>query len=286
MRTFFAFLLVLCVFDAAFAECPSGYSDVTALYAQTFSPKSRGVCPSGYESYTAPSVIDIKFNGILLETAPTVCDADSHYENGVCTPNTQGNCSSGFFTYSSDDSTFFPKVNNSCPTGYGAYTAPSVLDIRFNGVLLPTAPTVCSTGHYVAGVCSAYSAGDCMTGYVDMGADDIVAAVNSGGTCPSGYTAMGSFQSCNVETTSNFCTSLCNGGKVLTPSGYCVNECGLGISQLNVGANTTYPLYGVRLTTPSLAIGNGVNQCYLNLGTGAGTGVKVLYNNTVYHVTD
>lgn len=287
MRTFFAFLLVLCMVDAAHAvSCPAGYNDVTSMYPETFFPKSRGVCPSGYESYTAPSVMDITFNGVLLSNPPTVCGSDSHYENGNCVQNAQENCSSGFYRYSSDESAFFPKVNNSCPTGYGAYTAPSVMDVRFNGVLLPTAPTVCSTGHYSGGVCSAFSTGDCITGYVDVGSETAIAAVNANGSCPSGYTSFGTMQSCNVETTNQFCTLLCNGGKVLTPAGYCVNECGLGISRFHVGADTSYQLYGVRLTTPSLAIGNGVNQCYMNLDSGAGTGVKVLYNDTVYHVTD
>ena len=288
MRILGIFLLTfLLVGDGLAMTCPSGYDAVSSTYSGTFYAKSNGSCPSGFTSYTAPSSMVFEFNGLLLDSGPTTCDADSHYVNGSCVPYTTGNCASGEYSGASDDATFYAKTNGSCPSGYSSYTAPSSLSFIFNGLLLATAPTVCASGHYVNGVCTAYSGTGCISGYVDMGSDDTFAAVDANGSCPSGYNELTSYQSCNPDTTASLCTTLCSGTLVRTGLGYCVTSCGNGLSTLRIGDSMTFPLYGSKTTTPSLVVGNTSGQCYVNMAPGNISGaVNVRYNNAVYHTTD
>ena len=290
MRFFRGFLLVLLVFGNAIAgTCPSGFDDVTTKYPTTFYAKNLdGLCPAGYESYTAPSTFDFTFNGLVLGTAPTVCDSDSHYENGTCVQNTPENCDSGFYRNSVNGATFYSKnKDNLCPTGYEAYTYGNNMTFIFNGLILSSAPTVCATGHYVNGSCAAYDTDGCISGYIDVGSDGVIASVDANGACPSNYTALGSYQSCNPTTTDNICTTLCNGGLLRTALGYCSEVCPLGLPEMHIGPGVSIAVYGTQTTVPTLKISDGVDVCYVNIAPGVGSGTLNLSDGThTYHVTN
>ena len=128
-------------------SCPSGFDDVTNDYPATFYAKNNGFCPSGYEPYTAPSTLSFSFSGMVLDDAPDLCGADSHYVNGECVAYATENCESGYYSDSTNGVAFYGKNGNFCPSGYEPYTAPSTLVFLFNGLVLSDAPTVCATGH-------------------------------------------------------------------------------------------------------------------------------------------
>lgn len=288
MRFSGVFLIFFLLIEDVFAAtCPSGFDDVTNIYPATFYSKNGDFCPSGYEPYTAPATLSFKFNGLILDNAPTICGSDSHYVDGECVPYAQENCNSGFYKNTENSATFYSKNGNLCPTGYEPYTYGINVSFVFNGLILSTVPTVCASGHYVDGVCSPYDSSGCITGYVDAGVDGIMTAVDANGACPSGYNALWAYQSCTPTTTDRVCTTLCNGGLLQTGNGYCVATCDIGISSFHVGTNVTYPVYGTRTTTPSMVVSDGTNVCYVNATPGNSNGsLKFLYNNTVYHLTD
>lgn len=288
MRIRVLFLLIfVCIGDAFAATCPSGYVDVTSNYPTTFSGKNGDFCPGGYEPYTAPSTLNFKFTGLVLDSAPDLCGADSHYVNGECVAYAQENCPNNFYKDSTTASTFSGKNGDLCPSGYEAYTHGSNLSFIFNGLILANAKTVCASGHYVGGTCTAYGTTGCITGYVDAGTDNVVASVDANGSCPTGYDTLWAYQSCTADTTENVCTTLCDGDLVHTGAGYCVATCGNGFTTLHVGNSLTFPLYGTRTTTPSIVVANESGQCYVNLVPGRASGaVNVNHNNTIYHTTD
>ena len=282
------FLAIILVSEAAFAaSCPSGFDDVTSIYPETFYGKNGDFCPNGYEPYTAPSTLSFEFNGLVLNNAPTLCGSDSHYVNGECVAYAQENCPSNFYRNSENGTTFYGKNGDTCPSGYEPYTYGSNLSFIFNGLILANAPTLCASGYYVNGVCTARSGTGCITGYVDAGTDDVVSAVDANGSCPTGYDSLWSYQSCTASTTENLCTTLCNGGMLQTGAGYCSEVCGNGLSILHVGPTITFPLYGTKTTQPSLVVANDSGRCYVNLAPGNASGaVNVRHNNTVYHSTN
>lgn len=285
-----AFLLIFLLIGNGFAAtCPSGYDDVTNDFPLVFYSKSGASCPSGYESYTAPNDLSFEFTGMLLDTSPTLCGSGSHYVNGSCVSYTSDNCDSGYYNNPEGSAIFSSKGNSLCPSGYDnfTYNSNSGLSFVFGGILLANAPTLCSSGYYVNGTCSSYSSTGCITNYVDMGSDGVIAAIDANSSCPSGYDSLWSYQKCNASTTDTVCTTLCNGGMLETGAGYCSAACGNGLSVLHVGDSLTFPLYGTKTTQPSLIVANGSGQCYVNLAPGNTTGaIHIRYNNTIYHTTD
>ena len=272
---------------AVAATCPSGFNDVTNDYPATFYSKNDGFCPSGYEPYTAPSTLSFKFTGMVIDNAPDLCGDGSHYVNGECVAYATENCPSGSYKNEGGSATFYGKSGNFCPNGYEPYTAPSTLSFIFNGLILDNAPTVCATGHYVNGTCSAYSSTGCITGYVDAGTDSVVAAVDANGSCPSNYDSLWAYQSCNASTTESVCTTLCNGGMLKTDAGYCSAVCGAGLTRLKTSTGLSFNVYGTRTTTPSIVIGYDNGECYVNLSAGSATNaINVKQNNTTYHTTN
>ena len=288
MREILVFWATNLLATAAFAvACPSGFDDVTSDFPATFYGKNGDFCPNGYEPYSAPSTLWFKFNGLVLDNGPMLCGSGSHYVNGECVAYAQENCDSGFYKNTENSATFYGKNGDLCPSGYEPYTPGSNLEFIFNGLVLANAPTVCASGYYVNGVCTARSGTGCITGYVDAGTDGVIAAVDANGSCPSGYNALWQYQSCTATTTDNICTTLCNGGMLQTAAGYCSEVCGNSLSVLHVGPTLTFPLYGTKTTFPSLVVGNESGQCYVNLAPGNASGaINVRYNNTVYHTTD
>ena len=288
MRILSIFLIFfLLVENASAATCPSGFDDVTNIYPATFYSKNGDLCPTGYEPFSAPDTMTFKFNGLILDNAPTICGSDSHYVDGECVPYTQENCANGFYKNAENSATFYSKNGNLCPTGYEPYTYGTNVSFVFNGLILDNAPTVCASGHYVDGVCTPYASTGCITGYVDAGVDGIIAAVDANGACPSGYGALWAYQSCTAGTTDSICTTLCNGDLLKTDAGYCVATCGSGLSKLHVGDTLTFTLYGTKTTTPAINLGNGNGVCYVNLAPGRASGaINVQYNNTIYHTTN
>lgn len=289
MRIFSGFLAFLVLFGtASAATCPSGFDDVSTNYATTFYAKDNGVCPDGYETYTAPSTLSFSFGGMILPTEPTLCGADAHYVNGECVAYATENCPSGFYKNPENGVTFYAKNNNICPDGYEIYTHGDNLSFIFNGIIIGSEKTLCASGHYVDGVCSSYSSSGCITGYVDAGADGIVAAVDANGSCPTGYDSLWAYQSCTATTSESLCTTLCNGGMLQTTAGYCAAACSAGFTTLRTSTGLIFTTYGTRTTTPSIVVANEAGtQCYVNLAPGSTTNaIHVRYNDTVYHTTN
>ena len=288
MRILGSFFVVLLIANTAFsATCPSGFNDVTSIYPETFYSKNGDFCPSGYEPYSAPPTLSFRFNGLILENPPTVCGSDAHYVSGECIPYAQENCPNDFYRVSENSATFYSKNGDYCPTGYEVYTYGDNMTFVFNGLILSNAPTVCASGRYVDGVCSSYDSTGCISGYVDIGVDSVVAAVDENGSCPTGYNSLWSYQECTASTTDSVCTTLCNGGMLQTAAGFCAASCGIGLSKLHIGDTLTFNLYGTRTTSPSVVIGNGNGVCYVNTAPGRVTGaMHIMFNGTVYHTTD
>lgn len=288
LRTIISFFAVLFVVNAAFsASCPAGFRDVTSNYPATFYSKNGDLCPTGYEPFSAPDTMVFKFNGLVLSDAPTPCSS-GHYENGTCVPNAQDNCASGFYKNVAYQATFYSKNGGLCPTGYEPYTHDNGVSFIFNGLVLSNAPTVCASGYYVDGVCSSRPTTGCMAGYVDAGVDSVVSAILADGSCSSGYELVGSYSECTATTTSNLCTTLCNGGWLKTSAGFCSTACDAGFSALHVSNGLQFTAYGMKTTRPSLNIrGENGKICYINLSVGSGkNAINIRYNGTIYHTTD
>ena len=288
MRISGIFLVLILFTNVSFAvTCPSGFDDVTANYASAFYGKDGDTCPSGYEPYTAPSTLSFTFSGLVLPTAPTTCGAGSHYVNGECVAYATENCDSGFYKDAQAGAAFYGKDGDTCPSGYEPYTAPSALRFVFNGLVMASAPTVCASGHYVNGTCTAYSSTGCITGYVDAGTDGVVASVDENAACPTDYTDMGLYQSCTATTTDSVCTTLCNGGMLQTAAGYCATKCGMGLSKWHIGDLVTYRVYGTQTTWPSVKVSDGTTICYVNVVPGRASGaVNISDGTNIWHVTD
>lgn len=281
------FLILLCANVAFSASCPSGFNDLTNDFPATFYSKNGDLCPSGYEPFDAPSTMTFTFNGLILPDAPTTCSS-GHYENGTCVPNAQDNCDTGFFKNTAYQATFYSKNRDLCPTGYEPYTYGDYVSFIFNGLILANAPTVCASGHYVDGVCTPLSSSDCITGYVDAGVDGVVASVLESGSCPTGYDLVDSYSECNSSTSSNMCTTLCNGGWLKTDGGFCSTACDAGFTRLRSGTGLSFTTYGTKTTEHAIVVmsESGV-KCYVNLAPGgAKNAFNVKMNNVTYHSTN
>ena len=287
MRKIYAFLPIFLLINGAFAaSCPSGYGDVSADYASTFYSRDSGTCPAGYEPYSAPTMLSFSFDGLILDSAPTLCGAGYHYVDGDCVAYTNGNCQSNFFQDSENEDTFYSRDGNVCPAGYEPYSHGSNLTFLFNGLILGSAPTVCASGHYVNGTCEPYSSTGCITGYVDAGVDNIVAAVDANGDCPSNYDSLWTYQSCTPSTSERLCSTICNGGMMHTGTGNCAAPCSLDRSGLYTSTGLIFPLWDTRTTQPAIYIGLENGVCYVNLAPGvANNAVNVEYNGAIYHTT-
>ena len=64
--------------------------------------------------------------------------------------------------------------------------------------------------------------------------------------------------------------------------------CPSGALAMKSSLGAVLPLYGERLTTPSLHAQIGNNVCYVNMisGTGGSGAINVNYNNQTYHLVE
>ena len=292
MRFLLGFLLIFCIIsDAASVSCPSGYTDITSAYGDTFDYNYGTNCPDGYEPYDAPDSFLFYFSGRRSETAPTTCSFGYHRVNGECVAYESTGCpSSTYYRLDGNEATFYHTNADgaTCPSGYVSYDAPASLWFKFGGTRISNPPTVCATGYYVNGVCTAHSTANCPTGYYDVGFDSTFAAYAANGSCPTGYANASSVQSCTASSSQTFCTTLCNTGDLQTGAGECVAACGIsGITELHVGATATFPVYGGKTTAHAMGLSDGTNVCYVNMASGiVSDTLKYEINSTVYHTTD
>ena len=114
----------------------------------------------------------------------------------------------------------------------------------------------------------------CNTGYYK---DDVMCPACTNKPDNSYYTGTASSNACPWE---------CNDGYNLTSDNQCGQFCDSGITHIHLSTGLKVPLYTSARTAPAINVLWNDTICYGSLAVGAGSGLNVKYNGTVYHAID
>jgi len=85
---------------------------------------------------------------------------------------------------------------------------------------------------------------------------------------------------------SNACPWECDDGYSVTDAGTCESFCTSGITHIHLSTGLKIPLYRSARTSPAINVLWNDTICYGSLAVGAGSGLNVKYNGTVYHAVE
>jgi len=85
---------------------------------------------------------------------------------------------------------------------------------------------------------------------------------------------------------SNACPWECDDGYSVTDTGTCESFCTSGITHIHLSTGLKIPLYRSARTSPAINVLWNDTICYGSLAVGAGSGLNIKYNGTVYHAIE
>lgn len=201
------------------------------------------------------------------------CGAGERYESGACVSNTMGDCDTGYVDSELNDYASFIQSNaGTCATGYQAIqTRQEVSYLTHRGDNVHK----CAVGYYpTANGCVAYPVDNCPNNYYAVVPNTAYTRLNANDACNTNYSSYGDVDLCLLHMAPNI-------ADICTPQ----LACSGGGSSLRTSTGVNLPLYGERVTTPSINVGfGGGTTCYVNMLSGAANNtINVKYNDTTYH---
>lgn len=133
----------------------------------------------------------------------------------------------------------------------------------------------CGVGYYpTANGCVAYPVDNCPNNYHAVVPNTAYTRLNANDACNTNYSSYGDVDLCLLHMAPNI-------ADICTPQ----LACSGGGSSLRTSTGVNLPLYGERVTTPSINVGfGGGTTCYVNMLLGAANNtINVKYNDTTYH---
>lgn len=219
-------------------------------------------CSNGYEVMAHD--IDFDFN-INTKLPDAVTASTKALNTNTFILSDDGNCYSGFDSYSRTDDYIYPIVESSI---------------------------LCPEGQYMAnGTCTTYSAGTCPENMLNTTTNTATWTTMTNGACPSNYVAetisaiefaCDTYDS-QITSETPACLLMCTNGNVFTEVNSCAPLCP-EYHKLMTSTGLEIPIYATKQITPSINMIVGNNTCYVNLVPGKKTGaIHVKYNDTTYH---
>ncbi len=272
-------------FDVATATPNLVASESKSLNANTFILSDDGNCYAGYEPYlrTGNDVYP------LVEDSD-LCPDGYYRSNGACVVFASGGCPSGRYNSATVSTTFIPSEDGNCYSGYDTYsrTGNDIYPLVDSSVL-------CLPGQYPAnGTCTAYSAGTCPENMLNTTTNSSTWTTMTNGACPTNYTeqeitaiefACDSYIS-RVTSETPACLLMCNNGLIFTEVNSCAALCNEH-NKLKTSTGLEFPMYASKQITPSLNIKVGKNVCYVNLVPGSETdAIQIKYDEQIYHTVN
>ncbi len=170
-----------------------------ALNTNTFILSDDGNCYSGYEPYAKTG--DIIYP--LIEDSD-LC-ADGYYRaNGNCVAYTSGGCPTGRYNAAVNNASFVASEDGNCYSGFDSYT-------RTDDYIYPLVDSeiLCPAGQYMAnGTCTSYSVGTCPENHYKYNIDNNTMTEMVDNACPTNYTEYTMDFVCDVHPEQDLCADI------------------------------------------------------------------------------
>lgn len=267
------FLIFLFFTLPAFADatCGNGWTVASALGTVSAVAPIAGGCYTDYEIFSG-NLGNFRFTPGGTSVA---CQSGKHMQNGTCVNNAVGGCGSGFYDATAYAASAVHPVGGECYIEY----SPQQVNRSIVYLTQSDAVVTCPVGQYAtASGCVSNPTGDCPTNFVALVPNAAFGRADANDACATGYSSYGDMDFCRKYLGFNNMPDFCV-PQLACPSGALAMKSSLG---------AVLPLYGERLTTPSLHAQIGNNVCYVNMisGTGGSGAINVYYNNQTYHLVE
>lgn len=242
------------------------------------------LCDNGYLVMSVTSETSISESGEDITTSTVEYSCQSYANN-------QGTCPESYVSHD---------VPGLMSTDMNGNCSENIRKVRSKGLFMTAdlPVTLCDNGYFDGTACVSYVADseNCPSGYVKSFVNQSVRRVL--GECPDGAYMIDDNQitvwaypyDSTPDTT--IVVRLCDSGYDMNYLGDCAALCtvsntGVKTQYLRTDTGLVFPVYGKKLTTPSLNIKTGNRQCYVNMVPGNGSGaINVRYQDVVYRTVN
>jgi len=102
-------------------RCPNGYM-MYPVSSNTFSAQTLDLnCMNSYNTFEVPDILQMMYNGILVNFGPELCGAGMRMSDGACVPLERGECPENYYDATVDAETLMKTNMGKCDTNYSAY---------------------------------------------------------------------------------------------------------------------------------------------------------------------
>ena len=157
----------------------------------------NGSCEApGYRLVSLPDEYELFYSGMVVGEEVTLC-TNGRMVNGTCVAYSAGECASGKVSLVTDAAFMAPVVGKCDAPGYTLTNISDEFTGIYKGIIAGTEVTLCDSGRKVNGTCSAYTTGDCDSGYYDLSTDAATFASPTRDACSSPYSAYNDTTHCD-----------------------------------------------------------------------------------------